>query len=380
MMSRIALMLTILALANILALGVLRPYTPPSTLFHRLSRTSDGLYCNAFEKETEERNRAVVITAQSTSQASINGVTSAGSNSLLKSLGPVLASAFCVAAIMYPLDLVRALQMANSGSGEKLSTMQLLSNFKDAHGYSGFFKQGLAPELARSTWMRLLKFGLFPVVHQHLTGKPEKLGTAGSKALAAAIASVPEAISIMPLEIAKISLQLDSTKRFGNSMVNAMSAVLKEKSLPGFAIGYVGVQARQALWTSGYFASIGYFEQKVNEAINALYGKDGKPVNLKERPNLQVVSQLTSGFLAGVFGAALNTPFDTIRTTIQKRMLSPTVQAGSTTLLGVGSEIIANRGVSALYAGFQFKAMHLGGGGALMAFFVPFFNKVFAKY
>ena len=72
--------------------------------------------------------------------------------SFIKSAGPVLISAFCAAAIMYPMDLIRALQMANAGSGEKLGTLQLLDNFRKIHGFQGFFTQGLVPELARSTW------------------------------------------------------------------------------------------------------------------------------------------------------------------------------------------------------------------------------------
>jgi solute carrier family 25 2-oxodicarboxylate transporter 21 len=303
----------------------------------------------------------------------------AAKSSLVKQLGPVLLSALCVAALMYPLDLVRALQMANSGSGAKLSTMQLLSNFKDTHGIQGFFTQGLAPELARSTWMRLLKFGLFPIIHEKMTGLPEKAGTAGTKAVAAMLASVPEAVSIMPLEIAKISLQLDTSKRFGNSMFTAMNSVYNEKSLPGFAIGYLGIQARQALWTAGYFASIGYFEDKVNKAIDTINANRKDTKIDKSSKSVQVTSQLLSGFLAGVFGAVLNTPFDTIRTTIQKRMLSPVPVPGATDILGVAQEIVSARGVSGLYAGFQFKAFHLGGGGALMAFFVPFFSKMFVN-
>ena len=35
----------------------------------------------------------------------------------VKKIGPVLSAAFCAAAIMYPLDLLRALQMANANSG-----------------------------------------------------------------------------------------------------------------------------------------------------------------------------------------------------------------------------------------------------------------------
>ena len=80
------------------------------------------------------------------------GIDNFSSSSFIKSAGPVLLSAFCAAAIMYPMDLIRALQMANAGSGEKLSTLHLLQNFQKVHGFKGFFTQGLAPELARSTW------------------------------------------------------------------------------------------------------------------------------------------------------------------------------------------------------------------------------------
>ena len=118
--------------------------------------------------------------------------------STLARLAPVLAASFCAAAIMYPLDLVRALQMANAGSGTKSTTIQLLANFKNTYGFKGFFTQGLAPELARATWMRFVKFSLFPIVHLAVTnGIEESKGNSASKALAAMIGSVPEALSIM---------------------------------------------------------------------------------------------------------------------------------------------------------------------------------------
>ena len=50
-----------------------------------------------------------------------------------------MASAFCVAFIVYPFDLIRALKMSNAGTS--LSTTQLLANFKSAHGWQGFFTQ-----------------------------------------------------------------------------------------------------------------------------------------------------------------------------------------------------------------------------------------------
>ena len=233
--------------------------------------------------------------------------------STVKQLAPVLCASFCVAAIMYPFDLIRALQMANAGSKE--TTLQLLSNFRKTHGVQGFFTQGLVPELARATWMRTIKFGLFPIVHLNVAGVPEAKGTGLSKTIAAILTSIPEAISIMPLEIAKISLQLDSKKIFDNSMVAAMKSVYKDRGPMGFMTGYLGVQYRQASWGAGYFASIAFFERQISRIFKSLGIDTEKSVTAKS------VSQLTSGFCAGVFGAALNTPADTIRSNVQKRIL-----------------------------------------------------------
>lgn len=285
----------------------------------------------------------------------------------LHSLIPILASAFCAAAIMYPVDLVRALQMSNAGLG--LTTKELLINFKNAHGISGFFTQGLAPELARSTWMRFIKFALFPLVHMAVANVPEKQGNELTRAISAIVASIPEAISIMPLEISKIALQLDTKNMFQNNMLKAMSHVYDTQGLQGFMVGYLGVQYRQAAWSAGYFASIRFFEAKVQALLAT------NDFNKKNPKMAKVIGQILSGFLAGVFGACLNTPGDTIRSALQKKVLSNV--ATQATLLSVGQDIIASKGVGALYAGFKFKAFHLGGGGALMAFLVPFFKDVF---
>ena len=51
---------------------------------------------------------------------------------------------------------------------------------------------------------------------------------------------------------------------------------------------------------------------------------------------------------------------------------------GTVQFLAVGQEIVKSRGFGGLYAGFKFKSLHLGGGGALMAFFLPFFKKIFS--
>ena len=155
-----------------------------------------------------------------------------------------------------------------------------------------------------------------------------------------------------------------------------MKAIFDERGPTGFLIGYTGIQYRQAVWSACYFASLNEFEKIVTTCVQHFK----KDVDFKRDKGLKMFTQLVSGFAAGVFGAAFNTPGDTIRTTIQKSVLSASSRSTTMpTFLGTAQDIIRKRGVSALYAGFGSKAVHLGGGGALMAFFIPFFKAQFAK-
>lgn len=335
-----------------------------------LSQVKNPSLLEKKDHTVQDDNCSIIEAASETSSK-----TAPKSKSMVARLAPILASSFCAAAIMYPLDLVRALQMANAGSGTKLSTIQLLTNFKNTYGFQGFFTQGLVPELARATWMRFIKFSMFPIVHIMVTnGIEESKGNSATKALAAIIASIPEATSIMPLEVAKISLQLDAANKYKNNMFIAMSSLYKERGFGVFTVGYLGIQFRQALWSTGYFVTLPLFNKRIAECIKLVYGQD---FNLKENPILDSFATVFSGFLAGVFGGALNTPFDTTRTIMQKNYFAG---RPSGSLLSVGKDVVNARGFNALYAGFGFKAFHLGGGGALMAILLPFFNNVFKDF
>jgi len=136
------------------------------------------------------------------------------------------------------VDLVRGLSMMSPGVG----VPELLSGFKSTYGMAGFFKQGLVPEVSRATLMRGLKFTLYPAVHQKLYNKPVSQGTTKTKLTSACVTSVPEVLLIMPLEVAKVMLTTDSTKRFGNSMFKAMGHVYSTQGPKAFMTGYLGVQ------------------------------------------------------------------------------------------------------------------------------------------
>lgn len=318
----------------------------------------------------QQMRRNELVTAKMV-DSEIDVVAEDNKPTLYQTLAPVLCAAFTAAAVLYPLDLIRALKMANAAN-QKPSGV-LLQNFVKIHGLQGFFTQGLAPELGRSTWIRLIKFGLFPFVHRAVSGVSEAQGSAGTRVVAAILTSVPEAISIMPLEISKIVLQLDKTNAYRNNMFRAMSAVHKKTGLMGlYTTGYWGVQYRQAAWSAAYFASISSFKKLTDYAIEMI----GEGYFEAAHPDRSAaVSTAMSGFLAGVFGAAINTPGDTVRSTIQKRLLGATV-GKTTTLIGVGKEIYLTKGVLGLYSGFTYKALHLGGAGALMALLIPFYRKL----
>ena len=65
--------------------------------------------------------------------------------------------------------------------------------------------------MMRATYMRVLKFFLFPITHKAMFGTAENKGSPATKAAAAAVASLPEGFTIQPLEVAKIALQLVPT-------------------------------------------------------------------------------------------------------------------------------------------------------------------------
>jgi hypothetical protein len=130
------------------------------------------------------------------------------------------------------------------------------------------------------------------------------------------------------------------------------------------------MQFRNGMWTGTYFATLASFKEQIEPIAQSV----GLP---------QGVAQFCAGFSAGTFAAIFNTPADVVRSVVQRRMFSePTRKAHGISPAGVvehvvlAQKLLRAKGVRGLYPGFGFKAMHLGGSGALMATFIPIFSRV----
>lgn len=193
------------------------------------------------------------------------------------------------------------------------------------------------------------------------------------------IATIPETLVILPLEVAKLTLQLDKQGVFANSAGAVMRHLVTTRGPGALFVGLVGVQIRQALWTGTYFSTVAGCTQLCKKAAARLGCADDSFAATH-------LASFLGGFGAGVLGVVANNPADVTRSIVQKNAIqaialggkgaSLTGPTGLTAILNAGSSIVAKRGVGGLYAGFAFKSMHLGGSGALMNFLLPMFRRV----
>lgn len=283
----------------------------------------------------------------------------------LDTLPPIAGGAMVVSIMMYPADVVRALCMSNPGT----SAGAALSGFLRDHGWAGFVKQGLAAEVCRASTSRALKFFFQPIAHSTFFGKPEAKGTPITKGFAGALATFPEVLAISPLENIKLASQLDKERRF-QGMVDITKHLVKTRGVfGGLYIGYFGMQVRQCLWTGGFFLTLDMFKENLK--------------GMGVTNNLAV--DVVGGFAAGAFGTAVNCWTDVCRSVIQKKAVADTFDASIPRpsalehlkpgpFFGQAASIMAEKGMTGLYAGVGPKMVHLGGSGALLAVLMPRFK------
>jgi len=280
-------------------------------------------------------------------------------------LPPICGGAFITSVVMYPVDVVRAICMANPGTGAGAA----LKGFLDTHGVMGFVRQGLVAEVTRASISRAIKFFMQPVCHKAIYGTPETKGTAVSKGVAGAIGTVPEVIAISPLENIKLAAQLDKDGKFKGS-ADIAKHILRTRGFSGLMIGYAGMQVRQCLWTGGFFLTLDVYKTQVANVVSNKLAQD-----------------VLSGFAAGATGTALNCWTDVCRSVVQKKALADTFDAAIPRpnvmeplnpgpFFSTAKEIMAQRGITGLYSGVGPKMIHLGGSGAILAVLMPRFKSM----
>lgn len=310
---------------------------------------------------------------------------------------PVLAASFCTAAAMYPLDFIRAQQMAFPEQWKDTGAADLVRGVLATHGYKGLLTQGLAPELGRATLSRFIKFALYPAVHKIISGRPASEGSLLTRAAAGGLTTVPELLAVLPLELLKVALQLDTEGKYENSMVRAFQHLYSTHGPRLLTVGYLAMQYKQASWALVYFASLVLYERLVIWAMLSIWSAARWVIGRREAELYgeaygwtdqdqelssggRASARAVAGFFAGATGALANTPGDVVRTMIQKRFLSTGGSVPEWVGLGqvdihmkVLRGLIEEGGWQALYNGLVWKALHMGGVGALMALLVPLF-------
>lgn len=292
----------------------------------------------------------------------VAGVRKAGP---LDTLPPTFAAAGVMSIAVYPVDVVRALCMSSPGLG----ATHALRGFLDQHGAIGFVKQGMATEVLRSSVARGIKFWLQPIAHQAAFGRAESQGSPSTKAISGVLATVPEVLTISPIENIKLGQQLDKEKRFTGAADVARHLIKTRGVIGGLFCGYFGMQLRQASFTGAFFFILDATKDNVRAA-----GISNK-----------LAVDVAAGFIAGSMGTLLNTVPDVVRSVSQKKAIADTFDPASKRPSAIqnflpfefcsqAAKIHSERGILGLYAGVGPKMVHLGFGGAILAVLMPRFK------
>lgn len=219
--------------------------------------------------------------------------------------------------IVCPLDIVKCRMQAMPGLYKGVG-----DGFRSIHAAEGMkgFTLGWAPTFIGYSCQGFGKFGFYEIfkdVYRNSMGTPEKakkyqtLGFAVSSACAEIIADC----LLCPWEALKVRMQTAEPGTFTKSAVTGFNQIKNAEGVNGFYKGLAPLWCRQVPYTIVKFVA---FEKIVGQFYGKVFTKEKSSYS----KGTQLMVTFMSGYIAGVFCAAVSHPADTLVSILNKRVSS----------------------------------------------------------
>jgi solute carrier family 25 2-oxodicarboxylate transporter 21 len=206
----------------------------------------------------------------------------------------------------------------------------------------GIYRGILFPILAEAP-KRAIKFTANAEFGKKLAKHTSLTGTSASVVSGFATGMVEGVVVVVP-ELIKIRMQLPENKGVYENSTHAAKHITSTEGGMSLFRGTCASILRNGTWNACYFGTI--------KTCRSLFPNPSS----KGR---KLLSDMISGSIAGTIGTIFNTPFDVIKTRIQKSTRQERI-------IPLGLSIARTEGIQALWKGFVPKVVRLGPGGGIM--------------
>eukprot|EP00928_Gymnodinium_smaydae_P022753 TRINITY_DN19003_c0_g1_i1.p1 TRINITY_DN19003_c0_g1~~TRINITY_DN19003_c0_g1_i1.p1 ORF type:complete len:303 (-),score=36.29 TRINITY_DN19003_c0_g1_i1:43-951(-) len=268
--------------------------------------------------------------------------------------------------IMQPLDVVKTrmhLQGAGVKSGDNFqSTSRALMGIRAAEGLPGLWR-GFIPGLCVVIPRRGFKFVFYENLISLIYSGDKKKAPFAQSMIAGGLAGAMEAVIITPIECVKIAMQSEravASKQAPTGMINFTTSMVRSGGIGSLYSGLAATMSKHSAHSCFYFAAF-------HETRKLLPGSTNHKLQ-------QVMTDLASGFVAGVAAATANNPFDVVKTRqqvgaaggMQHHAAGKEFSMQNLSLVGWMAKLVREEGLGALYKGYIAKVARLGPGSAII--------------
>eukprot|EP01113_Clastostelium_recurvatum_P026632 TRINITY_DN3196_c0_g1_i2.p1 TRINITY_DN3196_c0_g1~~TRINITY_DN3196_c0_g1_i2.p1 ORF type:complete len:291 (-),score=58.12 TRINITY_DN3196_c0_g1_i2:107-979(-) len=257
--------------------------------------------------------------------------------------------------IMYPLDVVKTrLQLQTAASSQQYTGVgNAFRTIVQQEGFFSLYRGIISPILAEAP-KRAAKFTFNELYKGLLVGKEGKL-VGWKYAAAGSLAGMSEALINCPFEVVKVRMQAKENLALYRSTTDAAIGLLKKEGPLALYQGLESQLWRNGVWNGAYFGIIPI----VKQAIPVAPGSS------------ETWRNFLAGFIAGTVATTLNTPFDVVKSRLQK---GGKEYAGRWTF-PLLVDLARQEGPRALFKGYVPRILRLGPGGGIMILAFDYVNK-----